>query len=237
MPSNIRFAVVCSSNQNRSMETHLFLSKRGFKVRSFGTGDKVKLPGNAPDKPNVYDFGTPYETMYQDLMRKDKNLYTNNGILSMLDRNKRIKRAPEKFQQSGDIFDVIFTVEERVYDQVVEGGCSRWAKSYPEAGGSSPTSHEMTDANPSHTNNTRTHNNNDNKKLVHNQCFFVSDRHGIRGKLTVLAEGSSQGGVAEEFSRRVIEQNSPVHVINIDVLDNHEEATLGAFMFCDLAQQ
>ncbi|XP_022648609.1 RNA polymerase II subunit A C-terminal domain phosphatase SSU72-like isoform X2 [Varroa jacobsoni] len=160
MPSNIRFAVVCSSNQNRSMETHLFLSKRGFKVRSFGTGDKVKLPGNAPDKPNVYDFGTPYETMYQDLMRKDKNLYTNNGILNMLDRNKRIKRAPEKFQLSSEIFDVIFTVEERVYDQVVE-----------------------------------------------------------------------------EFSRRTIEHNSPVHVINIDVLDNHEEATLGAFMFCDLAQQ
>lgn len=40
-----------------------------------------------------------------------------------------------------------------------------------------------------------------------------------------------------EFSRRTIEHNSPVHVINIDVLDNHEEATLGAFMFCDLAQQ
>ncbi|XP_022703491.1 RNA polymerase II subunit A C-terminal domain phosphatase SSU72-like isoform X1 [Varroa jacobsoni] len=135
MPSNIRFAVVCSSNQNRSMETHLFLSKRGFKVRSFGTGDKVKLPGNAPDKPNVYDFGTPYETMYQDLMRKDKNLYTNNGILNMLDRNKRIKRAPEKFQLSSEIFDVIFTVEERVYDQVVEGGCSRRNEPYPEDGG------------------------------------------------------------------------------------------------------
>lgn len=44
------------------------------------------------------------------------------GILNMLDRNKRIKRAPEKFQQNNDIFDVIFTVEERVYDQVVEGG-------------------------------------------------------------------------------------------------------------------
>lgn len=50
------------------------------------------------------------------------NLTFLSGILNMLDRNKRIKRAPEKFQQSNDIFDVIFTVEERVYDQVVEGG-------------------------------------------------------------------------------------------------------------------
>jgi len=159
MPSSLRFAVICSSNQNRSMETHLFLSKRGFKVRSFGTGDKVKLPGNAPDKPNVYDFGTPYEAMYQDLKKKDLTLYTNNGILSMLDRNKRIKLAPERFQQNFDIFDVLFTVEERVYDQVLE-----------------------------------------------------------------------------EFAKRPIRYTSPVHIVNIDVLDNHEEATLGAFMFCELAQ-
>jgi len=26
----------------------------------------------------------------------------------------------------------------------------------------------------------------------------------------------------------------PSHVINIDIQDNHEEATIGAFMICDL---
>ena len=26
----------------------------------------------------------------------------------------------------------------------------------------------------------------------------------------------------------------PVHVINIDIIDNHEDATLGAFLLCDL---
>lgn len=28
--------------------------------------------------------------------------------------------------------------------------------------------------------------------------------------------------------------NQAVHVINIDIPDNHEEATLGAFIICDM---
>lgn len=28
--------------------------------------------------------------------------------------------------------------------------------------------------------------------------------------------------------------NQPVHVINMDIQDNHEEATLGAFLICDM---
>ena len=39
----------------------------------------------------------------------------------MLDRNKRIKPRPERFQNCKDLFDLILTCEERVYDQVVEG--------------------------------------------------------------------------------------------------------------------
>lgn len=38
----------------------------------------------------------------------------------MLDRNKRIKTRPERFQQCKEKFDIIVTCEERVYDQVVE---------------------------------------------------------------------------------------------------------------------
>ena len=47
--------------------------------------------------------------------------YTQNGILHMLDRNRRIKERPERFQGAKDHFDVIITCEERVYDQVLEG--------------------------------------------------------------------------------------------------------------------
>jgi RNA polymerase II subunit A C-terminal domain phosphatase SSU72 len=81
----------------------------------------VKLPGPSLDKPNIYDFNTPYEHMYKDLIAKDKQLYTQNGLLHMLERNKRIKEKPERFQDCKEEFDVIFTVEERVFDQVVEG--------------------------------------------------------------------------------------------------------------------
>ena len=39
----------------------------------------------------------------------------------MLDRNRRIKPKPERFQECGEHFDLIITCEERVYDQVIEG--------------------------------------------------------------------------------------------------------------------
>ena len=105
---------------NRSMEAHSMLAKKGYDVRSFGTGDKVKLPGPGPDKPNVYEFGTSYEYIYSDLESKDRYLYTQNGLLHMLDRNKRIKNEPERFQDCTNKFDVIFTCEEKVYDQVID---------------------------------------------------------------------------------------------------------------------
>ena len=39
----------------------------------------------------------------------------------MLDRNRKIKRAPERFKDSRDKFDVIICCEERCFDQVCEG--------------------------------------------------------------------------------------------------------------------
>lgn len=74
----------------------------------------------------------------------------------MVDRNRRIKLCPERFQNSEERFDVVITCEERVYDQLI-------------------------------------------------------DHMESNGKF-----------------------NQPVHVINIDIQDNQEEAVLGAFQICDL---
>ena len=40
-------------------------------------------------------------------------------MLHILDRNRRIKEKPEKFQETKEQFDVILTCEEKCYDLVV----------------------------------------------------------------------------------------------------------------------
>ncbi|XP_032692094.1 RNA polymerase II subunit A C-terminal domain phosphatase SSU72-like [Lontra canadensis] len=88
-----------------------------------------------------------------------KELYTQDGILHILDRNKRIEPQPERFQNCRDLFDLILTCEESVYDRVLE-----------------------------------------------------------------------------DLNSREQETCQPVHIINVDIQDNHEEATLGAFPICELCQ-
>ncbi|KAI5074457.1 hypothetical protein GOP47_0010418 [Adiantum capillus-veneris] len=118
----LRYAMVCASNQNRSMEAHALLQKRGFNVSSYGTGAHVKLPGPSIREPNIYKFGTPYRSMFEDLKRKDPELYKRNGLLQMLKRNVAVKEAPQRWQENAadGVFDVIFTFEARVFDIVIE---------------------------------------------------------------------------------------------------------------------
>jgi len=117
----LRIAVVCSSNQNRSMEAHRFLAKEGFTVQSFGSGQHVKIPGESIDKPNKWEFGKDtYDEMFKQLESANKDLYQKNGMLTMLERNRNIKLKPERFQDCKNEFDIIVTCEGRVYDQVLQ---------------------------------------------------------------------------------------------------------------------
>lgn len=183
--SMLKLAVVCSSNMNRSMEAHAFLAKKGYDVDSYGTGDKVKLPGPSADKPNVYEFGTSYEEIYQDLSKRDKPMYTQNGILNMLDRNRRIKRGPQRLQATKRQYDIILTAEERVYDQVLH----HFAFGSGAEGGGVET---------------------------------VGTGEGCHDDSGISVGGGEGGG------------GQAVHVVNIDIQDNHEEATIGAFLFNEL---
>ena len=118
-------------------------------------------------------------------MTSKRNRYTQNGILMMLDRNRRIKAHPERFQEiNGEKFDLIFTVEERIYDTVLEGKSKSLV-------------------------------------LVSLLCLLLSFLSPF---------------LSSDLAARGQQSYMPVHVINIDVQDNHEEATLGAFLICELCE-
>ncbi|CAK0753255.1 hypothetical protein CVIRNUC_002207 [Coccomyxa viridis] len=116
----LRFAMVCAANQNRSMEAHAILKEHGFEVASYGVNGHVKLPGPTQRQPNVYEFGTPYKVIYEDLRSKDERFYENKGLLQMLKRNMSVKSAPERWHGNEEAFDVVMTFEERLLDSLLE---------------------------------------------------------------------------------------------------------------------
>lgn len=126
--SQLNFAMICSANVNRSMAAHAILSDHKFSVKSFGTGTKgiftsiivVKIPGKISQVS--FDFGTPYRKIYEHI-QKDMQFYSQMKMDQVLERNIRIKQAPERWQNFQYIneFDVIICFSDRVFHTVVEG--------------------------------------------------------------------------------------------------------------------
>jgi RNA polymerase II subunit A C-terminal domain phosphatase SSU72 len=127
--TTLKFAMVCYSNQNRSMEAHKVLAEAGFSVVSYGVGTCVRLPGASQHEPNIYEFGTPYRVILDDLRSKPPSHqphYERLGLYSMLERNMKVKEKPEKWQVSADEdVDVVITFEERVMDLLLDDMGSR----------------------------------------------------------------------------------------------------------------
>lgn len=119
---NIKIAVVCSSNMNRSMQSHKILIDNGYyKVCSFGTGNTVNVPGIDENKPKMYEFGTLYETILKEVVEEDQVFYENNGLIPILRRNVTIKSAPERLQDAPSVVEcnLIITHEKSVFDAAV----------------------------------------------------------------------------------------------------------------------
>merc|ERR1711934_142370 len=116
----LTFAMVCRCNMNRSMEAHKVLSQNSFKVESYGTGRHCKLPGPTPDEPKVFAFGTPYKQIMSELQSEDSSLYTQNGVLEMLERNAGIKSHPQRWQEQTKRFDIVVTFEKEVFNDVLD---------------------------------------------------------------------------------------------------------------------
>ncbi len=85
----------------RGIQEYLpLLTEATSQVESYGTGQKVKLPGQTAHEPIVFDFGTPYAAMLKDLQQRSEEYYRKRGILRMLERDASIKEAPERWQSA-----------------------------------------------------------------------------------------------------------------------------------------
>ena len=91
----------------------------------------------------------------------------------MLDRNRNIKRAPERWQDSKTVADIVITCEERCFDAVCDG----------------------------------------------------KHHAPLRKLILTYPDLLSRGG---EFNR-------VVHIINVEIKDNHEEALIAGKAMLDLA--
>ena len=105
----------------------------------------------------------------------EQNRYLANGLLPMLDRNRQLKLAPERWQDSKTVADIVITCEERCFDAVCDGRPAL-------------------------------------------DRLFESKAH-------TYADLLSRGG---EF-------NKPVHIINMEIRDNQEEALIAGKAMLDLA--
>lgn len=131
--------------------------------------------------------------MYNELAGKDKRLYSANGILPMLERNKGVKWGPERWQ------------DWRV-------GVPRIGpRSTPLQGPGGATQVEYQD----------------DKGAIGTEAGTVD--------VVITCEERCWDAVVDDLLTRGAPLNRPVHVFNVDIKDNHEEALVGGRAILELA--
>lgn len=76
------------------------------------------------------------------------------------------------------------------------------------------------------------------KEMVCVTCAFSNQTlHALRLSVTTVVAWIDINFLFQsDLESRGSQSYSPVHVINLDIQDNHEEATLGAFLICEMCQ-
>ncbi|CAI5721562.1 unnamed protein product [Peronospora destructor] len=137
------FAMLCANNVNRSTEAHDHLHAAGLRVCSFGAGNRVRFPGPSRDDPRIYEFFTPYETMYRELKGENVELFKRNGVLAMLERDMLTKKCPQRWQDLSvkelQELDVVLCFDDRIFEIVLEDLQLRGAAGGSDGPGNEPT--------------------------------------------------------------------------------------------------
>ncbi|POM80922.1 RNA polymerase II subunit A C-terminal domain phosphatase, partial [Phytophthora palmivora] len=92
------FAMLCANNVNRTEKSPS--SSPVLRAPAPLLRFTASAPDNGPsrDDPRIYEFFTPYETMYRELKSENAELFKRNGVLSMLERDMLTKKCPQRWQ-------------------------------------------------------------------------------------------------------------------------------------------
>ena len=140
--------------------------------------------------------------MWQELKDKNQRLYTQNGILNMLERNKNVKWGPERWQ------DWRVGVPRVGKRKIVPAGQQPGAKQEEEE--------------------------------VEVDATWDQDKGSSGAESGVVdivftCEERCWDAVVDDLLTRGSPLNRPVHVFNVDIKDNHEEALVGGRAILELA--
>ena len=143
----------------------------------------------------------------RDLERASRVRYSKNGMLQMLDRDRQIKEAPERWQDHYERYDKLATAKSIAAAAAAAAATSKQARSDGDAAAADPLDDDDAPPPPRH--------------------FDLIITYEKRVYDTVQADVEQRGHSSHS-------QNLPAHLLNIDTTDNHAEAAVSAQLTLEL---